>query len=129
MKYRDVAQRLASNMGELTMNHNTDLAVENTELNQSFLENGKSLKFLRDMPLGKGDHAIVIASGPSLYENKIIEQIKKNQYKGSIIATDSSISYCLRNGIIPDLVASVDPHRTRMVRWFGDSNLTKEKIS
>ena len=52
MKYRDVAQRLASNMGELTMNHNTDLAVENTELNQAFLENGKSLKFLRDIFFG-----------------------------------------------------------------------------
>ena len=31
----------------------------------------------------------------------------------------------VRKKIIPDLVVTLDPHKKRIVRWFGDKNLTK----
>ena len=42
-------------------------------------------------------------------------------------ATDGSLYYLLRNNILPDLVVTLDPHPTRIIRWFGDENLTKEE--
>lgn len=89
---------------------------------------GKSLNALRHEKLGQGKHAIAMAAGPSLYKIKAIEQIIANKYKGAIIITESALYYCLRSGIVPDLVISCDPHHTRIVRWFGDPNLSKEII-
>ena len=55
--------------------------------------------------------------------------IKESGYKGTIIVTESSMSWCLRNGITPHLAVTVDPHHDRIVRWFGDPTLTAEKIA
>lgn len=33
------------------------------------------------------------------------------------------MAWCLTNGIVPDLVVTVDPHPHRIVRWFGDPAL------
>jgi len=32
---------------------------------------------------------------------------------------------CLRHGIVPDLVVTVDPHDPSIVRWFGDPDLER----
>jgi len=36
---------------------------------------------------------------------------------------------CLLNGIIPDLVVTLDPHVTRIVRWFGDPALSESTLA
>jgi hypothetical protein len=38
------------------------------------------------------------------------------------------MSWCLRNGVVPDLVVTLDPHATRIVRWFGDPTLNDEAL-
>jgi len=124
----NLAEQMAGQLVQMTLDHIGTDAIENTKLNQPFLERGKSLTALRQEKLGQGNHALVMAAGPSLYRIKAIEQIMHHQYKGAIITTESAIYYCLRNGIVPDLVVSLDPHHTRIVRWFGDPNLTKEAM-
>jgi len=78
--------------------------------------------------IGGGDSAIVIAAGPSLKRHNGGEQIQAANYQGSIIATESAMLYCLKQGIVPDLVVTVDPHESRIVRWFGDPELTLEHL-
>ncbi len=50
--------------------------------------------------------AIVIAAGPSL--NKQLSLIKKYTEKFIIIASDTSVRACLKNGIIPDFILLMD---------------------
>lgn len=92
--------------------------VENSILNRPFIE-----KSIRDLPRPVGDKAsaaIVISAGPSLYKNDILGRIKSSGFKGSIIAIDGSYVRCIKAGIDPDYVLTLDPHPTRIVRWFGD---------
>lgn len=72
------------------------------------------------------ESAIVISAGPSLHIKDPAGLIKKSKYGGLIIAADGAMYYCLRNGIIPDFVVTVDPHPTRIIRLYGDPEL-KEK--
>jgi hypothetical protein len=79
----------------------------------------------------EGDDALVIAAGPSLHKRdtaKVIKDGLRAGWKGTLIATESSISWCLRQGITPDLAVTLDPHPTRITRWFGDPNLTEESL-
>jgi len=80
-------------------------------------------KTLRDLPPPSGKKAgsaVVISAGPSLHMKKSIQRIKDSGFDGTIIAADAAYIACLRNGLIPDYVVTLDPHPTRMVRWFGD---------
>lgn len=94
--------------------------VENSKWNKQFI-----VKTIRDIapPQGeKAESAIVISAGPSLYKNNILSRIKASGYKGSIIAIDGSYVRCIKAGLEPDYVLTLDPHPTRLVRWFGDPN-------
>lgn len=69
--------------------------------------------------------AIVLCAGPSLHRNETAQRIRRARYqeRGVLVATDGALGYCLRHELIPDFVVSVDPHPTRIVRWFGDAQL------
>ena len=69
--------------------------------------------------------ALVLCAGPSLHRHQTAEQITAARYqeRGVLVSTDGALGYCLRHNIIPDFVVSVDPHPTRIVRWFGDPDL------
>lgn len=123
-----LGMQLVMQMVGITRDRIQELALENARNNLSKIQQGKSLKALRDEPAGTGDKAIIIAAGPSLKRKNIAEQIIASDYQGAIIATESSMLYCLRQGIIPDLVVTVDPHPKRIVRWFGDPDLTEADL-
>ena len=72
--------------------------------------------------------AIIIAAGPSVHRNNSVQRIRRVNYSGLLIATESGLSYCLRNGLTPDLVVTLDPHPKRIVRFLGDPNLTIEDL-
>ena len=83
---------------------------------------------LRDLPPPspqKAKSAIVISAGPSLSRRNSIQRIRDSGYTGVVIAVDASLAACLRNGLIPDYVLTLDPHPTRIVRWFGDPDWDK----
>lgn len=113
MKFEDLVGRI------------TDIGVEwhrktilvNTEANVPHI--GKTIRSV------KHDRrpCLVVSAGPSLYRQKILERL--HGYAGNIVATDGAYIQCLRHGILPDWVITLDPHPTRMVRWFGDPDFDK----
>lgn len=87
----------------------------------------QTIGHLRDNLLGDASRrsidAIVISAGPSLHLRHVAERILDSAFSGFVVATDGALGYCLRNGLVPDFVVSVDPHPHRIVRWFGDTHL------
>ena len=123
-----LARSLLARLPEMTLDRIGGLAAENAKSNAKFFHRGKSIRALRGLNLGRGESAVVIAAGPSLHRKSYAEKILKSGYQGAIITTDSGLAYCLRNGIIPDLVVTIDPHARRIVRWFGDPHLHEEHL-
>lgn len=117
---------LVSRMAEMTEHRIGTLSMANALGNRPNFSRGQSIRDLRGQQIGKGDSALVIAAGPSLHRKDFAAQIKDSGYDGAIVTTDSGLMYCLRNGIVPDLVVTIDPHAKRIVRWFGDPELTEE---
>lgn len=82
-------------------------------------------KTIRDLPKLEGKKAksaLVVSAGPSVHRRGQIDLLKQNPFPGSLVAVDGSLIKCLKNGIVPDYVLTLDPHPTRVVRWFGDPN-------
>ena len=76
---------------------------------------------IRDLPRRPAP-CLVISAGPSLVRERILARIPKG-FKGTIVAADGAYIQCLKAGIVPDFVMTLDPHPTRVVRWFGDPHL------
>ncbi len=125
----ELGQKLVANMPALTQARIGELGYQNALRNQPLLGRGKSLRALRGQFSDKGDHCIVVGAGPSLHRRRVAERLRELRYQGTLIATESAMSYCLRNQLIPDLVVSLDPHAKRIVRWFGDPKLVPEDIA
>jgi len=75
--------------------------------------------------ISRADSAIVISAGPSLRRKDPARLILREKLSQTIVCADGALYYCLRNGLIPDYVVSVDPHPERIVRYFGDPDLAK----
>ncbi len=124
-----VGRQLVRDMGELTLNRFGSEIMANARRNSELVGTfGQSLSALRGESLNKADSAIVIAAGPSVKRFDPIKQVIAAGYKGAVIATESAINYCLTNGVVPDLIVTLDPHATRIVRWFGDPDLSDQRI-
>jgi hypothetical protein len=118
---------LHKNFATVTFNKIVPEIKKNVLYNLKYLSKGKSIKELKKSK-GSFKNAIVVGAGPSLRRNNQIKVLKKYAKKFIIISCDGSLFYLLSNKIIPDLVVTLDPHETRIVRWFGDKKLTKKKI-
>jgi hypothetical protein len=123
-----LASKMLAEMNALTLARHGGMALDNAERNRALIGRGASLKALRAETVGEGDSAIVIAAGPSIRRRDPIRAIKDSGYRGALVVTESALAYCLRNGVVPDLAVSLDPHATRVVRWFGDPALTVEAL-
>ena len=127
MKKKQFILKLKEKMAKATFVKISNLVLQNAKRNQKFLKYGSSIKDLHNFNFNKSDTAIIVSGGPSLKKNNQIKTLKKYKNKAIIIATDGALYYLLRNNILPDLVVTLDPHPTRIIRWFGDENLTKKK--
>jgi hypothetical protein len=125
----EIGLEIVDNMSTLTGYRINEQGLKNAELNLKYLPDGSSLKELRDAPPGRTDSALVVSAGPSLRLQDPARLINQSSYDGTIICTDSSMLYCLRNNIIPDLVVTLDPHSKRIVRWFGDTHLSEQDLA
>jgi len=122
---KKLASELVQNMQNLTAIKSIDTAIKNTKRNLEFP--GQSILDLpKTIPDKKFHSAIVVGAGPSLHINNSVKKIIESNYTGLIICSDGAFPHCLRNGLIPDIVVTLDPHPTRIVRWFGDTNLNEE---
>lgn len=69
---------------------------------------------------------LIISGGPSLYREGIFKRLCAEYRRPlTFVVADSAYIQCLKAGISPDFVITLDPHPTRMVRWFGDPDLEK----
>jgi hypothetical protein len=109
---------LAGKITDIGLSWHEGPILENAIWNKQFIQ--RTLRDLQRPEGKKAESAIVISAGPSLYKNKILDRIKAAGYQGSIVAIDGSFVRCLKGGINPDYVLTLDPHSTRLVRWFGD---------
>lgn len=78
---------------------------------------------LRELPLPSGEKAksaVVISAGPSVHRQKSVSHVLTSGYKGTVIAVDGSLISCLKAGLFPDYVLTLDSHEKRIVRWYGD---------
>jgi hypothetical protein len=123
-----LVRQLIADMERMTWDRVGEHVMRNAQRNLQFKKDGKSLAALRARKLGEGDTAVIIAAGPSVRRQNPAEVLQKRGYRGAVISTDSGIAHCLRNGIVPDLVVSLDPHPTRIVRWFGDPSLREQDL-
>lgn len=105
---------LLSHIPQIGLDHHREEILENSRCNAQFVE-----RTIRDIaPTDKP--CLVISAGPSLYRKQILRRIGDSFSDGIIIATDGAYIQCLKAGITPDWVVTIDPHPTRIVRWFGD---------
>lgn len=123
-----VAAKFVSEMDVETLKRIGAEAIANAHRHQEMSSRGQSIKKLRDENLGQEDRAVVIAAGPSAKTIPIVDILKQNQFKGAVVTTESALLLCLRQGFVPDLVVTVDPHPKRIVRWFGDPHLTAQDL-
>jgi hypothetical protein len=118
----DLGRRIASQLNEATFERIAPLALANAEQNRPRI--GRSILELGPAPAAAGGSALVIAAGPSLHRRRSLERLRAARFDGVVVAVDGALGACLRQGVMPDLVVSVDPHGERIVRWFGDPSLT-----
>ncbi|HET7341096.1 MAG TPA: 6-hydroxymethylpterin diphosphokinase MptE-like protein [Methylomirabilota bacterium] len=117
----DLGRQIASRLNDATFERVAALALANAELNRPRIRHS-ILELSRAIPDGDG-RALVVAAGPSLHRRQSLERLRRAGFAGAVVAVDGALGACLRHGIVPDLVVSVDPHGERIVRWFGDPAL------
>lgn len=80
---------------------------ENIENNMTYYINSRSLLELKGK--GSGIPAIVVGAGPSLDKN--VDVLRKAKNRAVIIATDSAVRTLARNGLVPDVIVTMDPYK------------------
>lgn len=119
----ELARRLMPDMARITDARIGEAAYANAVANQSWLGHGRSIAKLRGETFGKSNRAVIVAAGPSLHRTESLRRLADTPFDGVVVTTDSGVLRCLRHGIVPDLVVTVDPHDPSIVRWFGDPEL------
>lgn len=125
-----LGRRIAASLEPLTLEKVAATGFANARTNAEAIARGRSIAALRSTPLMQGRDALVVAAGPSLHRQETAATIRSARRENLVlIATDSAMPWCLRQGLRPDLVVTLDPHPHRIVRWFGDPVLTAERVA
>ena len=124
MFFRNIQKQIS----KITNDSLIRVILGNIKNNSSLIKNIYKIKELKYKLSKKSKIAIVVAAGPSLRKYDYRDLLKKNRKKFIIICADSSLLYLLEEKIIPDLVITLDPHKDRIIRWFGDEKLTLSKL-
>ena len=118
----ELGRRIASRLEEATFDRIAAAGLANAERNGPHIR--RSVLELAELALGASDAAAVVGAGPSLHRRRSLERLAARRFTGTIVAADGALGACLRNGVVPHVVVTVDPHPERIVRWFGDPSLT-----
>src|SRR6266545_3419438 len=118
----ELGRRIAEALEAATFERVAGVGLANAEENRPRI--ARSVLELAETPLGTGEAAVVVGAGPSLHRRRSLERLRGSGFAGTIVAADGALGACLRAGVVPHVVVSVDPHPERIVRWFGDPTLT-----
>lgn len=116
-------EKIVSDITEIGKKWHSSSLVENAARNSAWVE--RTLKDLPPPVGAKARRAIVVSAGPSLHRFDVLKKIRDSGFDGSIVCIDGSLVKCLKAGIVPDYMVTLDPHPTRVVRWFGDPDFEK----
>lgn len=109
-------------MAQVTLSKSAEIGMANAKTNLPYIKHT-----IAELSPPSADQApnvaMVMAAGPSLHRQEPAKLMTEYKFSGPLIVADSSMGYCLRNGLVPGYVVTVDPHPTRVVRWFGDRSL------
>jgi hypothetical protein len=127
MKTKMLSKEQLDQIAEITFRTTSEAGLRHAGENLPYVKKTvRDLKReLRDKPKKP---ALVVSAGPSLHRQKSLETIKNSRFDGYVVAVDGSLGHCLRNGIVPDFLVSVDPDTDdshRILRWFGDPHLSE----
>jgi hypothetical protein len=110
-------------IADATFRKTADISLKHAKLNLPYVK-----KTVADLEIeNQFPAAIVVSGGPSIHLKDPLTRLKKATFRGPIVSCDGALGNCLRHGIVPDFVVSVDPHPDRIVRWFGDTKLAQRK--
>ena len=70
--------------------------------------------------------AIVVASGPSLDKN--IHLLKEVKDKAVVIACDASYDVCMKYGVVPDAIASIERDEPTYTYYYKDKKYEKDVV-
>jgi len=121
-------QKLQKKLGSITNISLTNEIYKNILRNSKISKKHFSIKNFKDKNFNNSKVALIVAGGPSLRKKDFRNIIIKYRKKFHIICAEGTLFYLLEKNIIPDLVVTLDPHKKRIVRWFGDKNLTKKDL-
>jgi hypothetical protein len=118
----ELGKRIAARLEAATFERVAGAGLDNARRNQRWVD--RSILELREA-VGAGEAAVVVSAGPSLHRRRSLERLRDARFAGLIVAVDGALGACLRAGVVPHVVVSVDPHPGRIVRWFGDPSMTR----
>ena len=121
----ELGRKIAEALEAATFERVAAVGLANAERNRPRI--ARSVLELAETPLGTGDAAIVVGAGPSLHRRRSLERLRASGFAGTVVAADGALGACLRAGVVPHVVVSVDPHPERIVRWFGDPTLEQPR--
>src|SRR2546428_10630822 len=101
----DLGRRIAERLAAATAERITRTGLDNEKENRPSIKH--SVLDLAPLPLGEGDRAVVVATGPSLRRDHSIERRKRSGVPGAIIPGGSALGACPREGPLPAVVVTV----------------------
>lgn len=121
-----LGKKLVDYIADATALKTTGLSLANEELNRPYIKT--TIADLDPSQTGSTPNvAMVMSAGPSLHRKEPARLLLEHNFREPVITVDSSMGYCLRNGLVPNYVVVVDPHHSRTVRWFGDTALEQRE--
>ncbi len=112
---------IVDRIGDLGRAFHANSLLENARYNVTLAT--RTIHDLEPLSGHKQRVCMVVSAGPSVRARESINRIKNGGFRGAIVATDGTYIACLQRGVIPDFVISLDPHPSRIVRWFGDPDI------
>ncbi len=114
---------LQARLTRIGLDWHAETLIENSRRNRKKIDHS-----IDDLPRSDSDtKGLVISAGPSLHASAQLSLLAESNFSGVTIAIDGSYVKCLKAGITPDYVLTLDPHPTRIVRWFGDPNYLRHE--
>ncbi|GAI19764.1 unnamed protein product, partial [marine sediment metagenome] len=98
-----------------------ELWANNLAENMPVVRPGRDIK---ELPKLNGSSAVVVGAGPSVERHGHLRLLKESGYGGTIIACDKILLPCLKVGVTPDIVISIDGAQV-ISKFFDDPMITE----
>lgn len=114
--------QLSTHLASATLRKTAEIGLANAKANRPFIRR-TIMDLERELAGRRPASSVVVGAGPSLHRKNPAAALREAGYAGAVVACDSALGYCLRNGLVPEFMVSVDSHPHRMIRWLGDPQL------